>query len=247
MFRKLATAACATLLISCMDYSLDNPSANHSPTPIPASQLPEVEAITLPESVAAHVKATYADEQNISVEQVNILRFSREIWSDGCLGLGDPAELCLLTLTEGWQVEAVDPTTRGNSQFYRTDLTGGQIRLSKLENNLPPSVGDRILQTLRVKGMAQDNELSIVSAEPQVWDSCLGVADEDEICAAIGILGWKATATDTQSSWTYHTDGLGNAIVLHSASEALRGTIPPALRPPDETDHSSEINVDDFS
>ena len=62
MFRKLTTAACATLLIFCMDYALDNTSANHSPTSIPASQLLEVEVTTLLESVAAHVKATYVDE-----------------------------------------------------------------------------------------------------------------------------------------------------------------------------------------
>lgn len=57
MFRKLATAACATLLIFCMDYALDNPSVNHSSTSIPVSQLPEVEAATLLEAAAAHVKA----------------------------------------------------------------------------------------------------------------------------------------------------------------------------------------------
>ena len=234
MFRRLTTAACATLLISCVSYSLGDTPSNNPPGSAPISQLPEVEVPVRPEAVIARVKAAYADENNIPVEQVNILRFNRETWTDGCLGLGGSTEFCLLALTEGWQVEAVDSTNSSNSQFYRTDLTGGQVRLSTLENNLPRSVGDRIFQTIHERGITISGELSIASAEPQVWDGCLGVATEDEICAEISILGWKATVTDGQSRWTYHTDGLGNTIVLHSGSEPLRGTIPPALRLPAE-------------
>lgn len=217
MFRTLTTAACTALLIACSHYSLDNPSTNNPPLPAPVSQLPKVEVATLPEKIETRIKAAYANEQNIPVEQVDILRFSRETWNDGCLDLGSPDEFCSLALTEGWQVEAVDATTNDSNQFYRTDVTGEQIRLSTLENNLPPSVGDRILQTLRASGIATGDELSIVSAEPRLWDGCLGVAKEDEVCAAIGIFGWRAIATDTQGSWVYHTDSLGNRIVLKEA------------------------------
>lgn len=221
MIRKLTIAACTTLLISCVSYSPDMPLTGESPSPTPRPQLPEVEIVPLPEEITERIKETYAEDQNVSVEQVKIQRYSREIWEDGCLGLGESDEFCLLALTEGWQVEAVDTTTGSSSQFYRTNLTGGQVRLSTLENNLPPSVRDRILQTLRTSGMATDNELSIVSTEPQVWDGCLGMAAENEVCEAIGILGWRVIATDTNSTWTYHTDGLGNKIALKAAPVSL--------------------------
>ncbi|MEL6779989.1 MAG: hypothetical protein AAFO06_22360 [Cyanobacteria bacterium J06597_16] len=239
MLKAFSPALSAILLVSCVSPPLANPPTDSLPNPV-SLPLPDVIEIPLPPDIETQVKQAYANEQPneqpVAERQVTILRFSRETWPDSCLGLGQPAEACLFVLTEGWQVEAAD-ATGGNSRFYRTDLTGDSVRLSTLENNLPPSVGDRILQTLRARGMAEGTELSIVSAEPQVWDSCLGVAAEDEICAQIGILGWKATATDTRSSWTYHTDGLGKAIVLHSALERLKITIPPALRPPDEATH----------
>jgi len=111
-------------------------------------------------------------------------------------------------------------------------------------------VSDRILQTLRASGMAEGNSLSIVAAKPQLWDGCIGLAQDGDVCTEIAIFGWRATATDTKSYWTYHTDGLGNTILLNelaSLESPPDATIPPALEIPDDVSAPTELEVNDFS
>ncbi|ESA33135.1 hypothetical protein N836_22350 [Leptolyngbya sp. Heron Island J] len=80
---------------------------------------------TLPDAIATAVKTALSQELADAALQVE--SYSCETWSDGCLGLGGPAELCLAALTEGWRVELLDPTT-GESYFYRTNHDGTQVR-----------------------------------------------------------------------------------------------------------------------
>lgn len=118
---------CTALLMSCTAVS------NSNPTPTPGSShtslQPERPDASLPEAIQNQIKAALADDLGITVDQLMIGRYSRETWSDGCLGLGGPAESCLMALTEGWQVEVMD-TEAGQNYVYRTDLTGEQIRPS---------------------------------------------------------------------------------------------------------------------
>ncbi|MDY6941275.1 MAG: hypothetical protein SWY16_26910 [Cyanobacteriota bacterium] len=178
--------------------------------------LPEPEFEQLPESIAEDVKAALQEE--IADASPVIGRYSRETWSDGCLGLGGPAESCLAALTEGWQVEVIDTNTN-QSFFYRTTLNGDSIRRSTLAINLPPSLRDRIFQTIADSGFADFNALSVVSAEPRLWDGCYGIPPEDGVCTQIGILGWRAVITDGSQSWVYHTDNLGSEIRLNETGE----------------------------
>ena len=67
----------------------------------PTEPAREVEA--LPDAIASAVKATLSQELGEASLQVG--RYSRETWSDGCLGLGGPAEGCLAALTERWHVD----------------------------------------------------------------------------------------------------------------------------------------------
>ena len=169
----------------------------------------------LPDAIATNVKAALGEE--IDETALQIVRYSRENWSDGCLGLGGPAESCLAEETEGWQVEVTDSTNQ--SYFYRTDLTGDNIRRSTLEHNLPPSLRDRIFQTIVEEGLANDVEaLSVVAAEPRLWDGCYGIPPEvtgDNACPEVGIFGWRAVVSDGDQSWVYHTDNGGTEIRLN--------------------------------
>lgn len=169
----------------------------------------------LPDAIAADVKAALSEE--IGDIPLEIRRYSRETWSDGCLGLGGPAESCLAEETEGWQVEVIDGTDQ--SYFFRTNLAGDQIRRSTLEHNLPPSVSDRIFQTIVEDGLTDDLEaLSVVSAEPRLWDGCYGLPPEatgNNACPEVGIFGWQAVISDGDQSWVYHTDNGGTEIRLN--------------------------------
>ncbi|MEO1347695.1 MAG: hypothetical protein AAFW84_02680 [Cyanobacteria bacterium J06635_15] len=170
----------------------------------------DVEFERLPDAIATQVKAQLSEE--IGDTSLQIGRYSRETWSDGCLGLGGPAESCLAALTEGWQVEVTDTTNQ--SYFYRTDLSGNSIRRSTLAHNLPPSLRDRIFQTVIDNGLADVEDLTVTAAEPRLWDGCYGIPQIDGNCPAIGILGWHTIISDGDQSWVYHTNNSGSVIQL---------------------------------
>ena len=79
----------------------------------------------LPDAIATAIKTDLSQELGDVTLQVE--NYSRETWSDGCLGLGGPAELCLAALTEGWRVELIDIAT-SESYRYRTNIDGTQVR-----------------------------------------------------------------------------------------------------------------------
>lgn len=93
----------------------------------PGTPIAESPSDTLPDTIQTQVRTDLANHLSIPTDQITIQTYSRRTWSDGCLGLGGPAELCLAALTDGWQVEAVDNETN-ETYIYRTNLNGDQIR-----------------------------------------------------------------------------------------------------------------------
>ncbi|MEL7503819.1 MAG: hypothetical protein AAFN18_15265 [Cyanobacteria bacterium J06554_6] len=166
-----------------------------------------------PETVSERIRQRMAADLGVSVSTINIERFSRETWSDGCLGLGGPAESCLAALTEGWQIEAAHYETQTRT-FYRTDLTGDQIRQSNQAQNLPPSLQERLFNLTSEQFEANVETLTVTDSSPALWNGCMGVEPPETMCTQIGIFGWRATVSDGQQQWICHTDNLGNDIRL---------------------------------
>ena len=81
---------------------------------------------TVPDAIMNAVVAQHAEFINAPADSIRVQASSRQTWSDGCLGLGGPAEACLFALTEGWQVTVVDGTDEATT--YRTNLNGDSIR-----------------------------------------------------------------------------------------------------------------------
>lgn len=98
------------------------------PVEAPTTPEPTTPEAALPSEVEIAVKAALAAE--IGDTETTVESYSRQTWSDGCLGLGGPAEACLAALTEGWQVELVDSAT-GNRYTYRTNENGSAVRLDE--------------------------------------------------------------------------------------------------------------------
>ncbi|ASC73215.1 uncharacterized protein XM38_041770 [Halomicronema hongdechloris C2206] len=219
----------ALLLLSCAPLSdgnstpVDHPPTSSSPM---ATPLPQVPSDPLPDAVSTAVKADLADHLGVSVEQLSIGRHSRETWPDGCLGLGGPSEICLAALVEGWQVEVIDMRSQ-QSYFYRTDLSGQQVRRSELEHNLPLSLRDRIFQVAAAQGSQPSASLEVIDAQPQTWNGCYGLAAANEACPEIAIFGWRAIISDGNQYWIYHTDNLGNEIRLNETASG--GTARPSF------------------
>ncbi len=63
---------------------------------------------------------------------MRILEARSQEWSDGCLGLGKPDELCTQAITPGWQIVVTDGM---RNWTYRTDNSGNIIRLEQLNSN----------------------------------------------------------------------------------------------------------------
>ncbi|MEM8615066.1 MAG: hypothetical protein AAGF93_23880, partial [Cyanobacteria bacterium P01_H01_bin.105] len=117
------------LLLSCTlqpepaqsvpDISTSTPSSNQT--------VADTSPDTLPDTIQTQVRTDLANHLGIPSDQITLQSHSRQTWSDGCLGLGGPAEICLTALTDGWQVEAINTETN-EIYVYRTNLKGDQIR-----------------------------------------------------------------------------------------------------------------------
>jgi len=238
MFRSIAPSLLAVVvLLSCAPV----PEAGSTPTETPdrtpssptAMPLPEVPYEPLPEAVSRAVQADLADHLGVSADQLSIGRHSRETWPDGCLGLAGPDQFCTAALVEGWQVEVIDMRSH-QSYFYRSDLTGQQVRRSELEHNLPLSLRDRIFQVAAAQGAQPSASLGVIDAQPQTWNGCYGLAAAHAACPEIAIFGWRAVISDSHQYWIYHTDNLGNEIRLNQTASG--GTALPSFMAPSASD-----------
>jgi len=166
----------------------------------------------VPEQVSDRVLEFASEDLNVPVAELSILRFSQEVWQDGCLGLGQPNELCLQALVPGWQLEVVH---NDQSYFYRTDERAEVIRRSTLENNLPPSITEQVIDLAAAESGIPAEQLQVTSSEPRVWDGCLGVEAPGTPCTEIAIFGWRAVVEGNGETLVYHTDMTGDDIRLN--------------------------------
>lgn len=166
----------------------------------------------VPEAVSDRVLEYAADDLQVPQSELSILRVNQAVWQDGCLGLGQPYEGCLLALVPGWQVEVVH---NDQSYFYRTDERGEAIRRSTLENNLPPSIAEKVIEMAASESGIPAEQLTVTSSEPRVWDGCLGIAEPGTACTEIAIFGWRAVVEGNGETLVYHTDMTGDDIRLN--------------------------------
>lgn len=80
----------------------------------------------LPSAIADATLQAAAQQSGADIANLSIVEFKPQTWSDGCLGLGGPAEGCLAALTEGWRVAIAEDQ---RTWVFRTDSDGSQVRL----------------------------------------------------------------------------------------------------------------------
>lgn len=187
--------------------------------------------VQLPNSVSIAVRRTHAREFKLPIATLQIASFSRETWSDGCLGLGKPNESCLAALVDGWYVEVSDGT---QSWFYRTDATGRSIRLEdpNLIGSLPLEVSRKVLRTVAQAQNVPVNQLQIAAARSMTWDGCLGVAGPTDACTMIAIPGWQVIVSGPQQYWVYHINQTADQIKLNPTNSS-KSTVLPTFWQPD--------------
>lgn len=102
-------------------------------TLVPAPSLQEVprdlltsEVETLPAGVKTAVLNDAVKRTSKTVAALKILEAQPQQWSDGCLGLGKPDEICTQAIVPGWRVVVTDGL---RNWTYRTDDRGDAIAL----------------------------------------------------------------------------------------------------------------------
>ena len=93
-------------------------------TPIPENG----DTSVLPPEVVLAAQQWLANELGVQVEEIEILSTEQVEWTDSCLGLGGPDEICAQVITPGWRAIFL---VNGQEYEVRTDETGAVFRLAQ--------------------------------------------------------------------------------------------------------------------
>ncbi len=190
----------------------------------------------IPGNLEARLRNTIRTEYDVNPSRLRVSEAERQTWSDSCLGLGGPAELCAFVMTPGWRVTM----TNGDSTWvYRTDESGSVIRLESTDFAEQPTNPDRPSDRLpnRVERrvyeyVAQEagtSRLRITDYSAEEWpDSCLGVPSPVELCAPAITPGWRVTVTDGENVWIVRTNADGTAI--RTEPQVVNQGLPDSIR-----------------
>lgn len=88
----------------------------------------EMQSENVPEKVVNSVRQEISKRDRIDANKLKAIEATQQTWSDGCLGLAKPDEICTQALVEGWRIVVSDGK---KSWTYRTDATGRFLRLEK--------------------------------------------------------------------------------------------------------------------
>ncbi|MDX1687464.1 MAG: hypothetical protein R3248_05735 [Candidatus Promineifilaceae bacterium] len=84
----------------------------------------EGEQSGLPEAVVV-ARQALAEKLGANADEIEVISYERQEWTDSCLGLGGPAESCLQVITPGWLVML---GFEGQAYEFHTDETGDIVR-----------------------------------------------------------------------------------------------------------------------
>ncbi len=178
--------------------------------------------------------------------KINDTTKTREQWPDGCLGLGEPDEVCLQAFVPGYEV-TITGEFEGEKSIeavwvFHTDENFNQIRLNKEASQLPnpaqmnndspevPSaIEQKIQEQVQQRYPRSNFNITEMQKTSQQWpDACLGLAQPDEVCAQVIVPGYEVTVTgnfDTaetiEAVWIFHTDQDFNRIRLNEEASQL--------------------------
>lgn len=207
--------ALATLLCWCIPFTHATIAAA-SPFPSAIAQSADSEE-ELPLPLAVGVRRDLAERLDIPPGKLRVTEATRQTWSDACLGLPQPEEMCAQVLTEGWEIVVSD----GDREWvYRSDLAGDVLRLAdSVQDTLPESVSKAVLQDLAQRAKLPESAFRIERAQPEIWsDGCLGLPAPGQICTEALVEGWQVTVANGNREWVYHTDESGATVRIDGSA-----------------------------
>jgi len=90
-------------------------------------------SVNSPQSIEAAVLQDAARRSGLSISALRIVQTQRRNWSDGCLGLGGPVDLCLNAIVPGWRVVVASGQQRW---VYRTNQSGSVVKLDEAASQI---------------------------------------------------------------------------------------------------------------
>jgi hypothetical protein len=202
------------LLAACAPGQAAQPTTEPAPAETPIAETPMSEtpdAGNTSEAVTAAAVARLAADLGLAEADVTVLSAEETEFTDGCLGLGGPAESCLQAITPGWLVML---SANGQEYEAHTDATGQQVRIAGLDGSSSTGAVDAITASAAAVladqlGIAPD-AITVVSAEETEFsDGCLGLGGPEESCLQAITPGWIVTLSADGQEYVAHTDATG--------------------------------------
>jgi hypothetical protein len=226
VFLMLFLAACAPVPLSPATGSPGSPSpegpvnqpTRETPPAVPVgtpTRLPSgpTSDDDLPEAVQKAIE-TFSLSLGSTVGEVTVISYEEETFTDSCLGLGGPAEMCLQALTPGYLIHLeVD----GKPYEVHTDRSGTNVRTKDMEGPIVVQPGAEqpvpVLAAMRALSESlgvQVGEIEVLSVEEVEWpNSCLGLAGPGEMCAEVITPGFVIILQAGGNEYEFHSDRTG--------------------------------------
>lgn len=188
----------------------------------------------LPARIANAVILDLSKRTGIAPGRLQVTQASRQTWSNGCLGLARPDEICTQALVEGWRVVV---SNNRRTWVYRTDRTGRVLRLegrtgANISNKLPDRVARAVLRDAARQLNVSTSQLEIGRSQRRNWsDSCLGLGRPEYSCAAVVVPGWLVTVESGRQRLVYRTGDLNSTIVLDEEASSFDNNTSSEIRP----------------
>jgi hypothetical protein len=174
--------------------------------------------------IMRQVRLDLSERFNVPRQSLKLVSFSRETWSNGCLGLEAPNERCTGALVEGWRIEMTDGQ---QNWVYRTDLTAQVLRPepSVNEAEIPPDVSETVLTAIAKQVGVPIATLRIAESKAATWNGCMGIYEPNRACTLIAIPGWQIIVAGAKQSWVYHISEDGTRIAQNTTASGS-GLVP---------------------
>ena len=130
LFAILLTTAAAIFIWTSFS-NLPIAQAQNAVIPVPDVQQQPVELLTadnIPPEVKSAVLNDAVKRTSKTVSALKITEAQSRSWSNGCLGLAKPDEICTQAIVPGWQITVTDGL---KNWIYRTDEMGDTVRLER--------------------------------------------------------------------------------------------------------------------
>lgn len=205
MKKPILFFACLSLLLSACTAAIQTPPVNHK-TP-------------LYETAGDYQNRTQAEKAAIEMvtlqygydpAQILLLKSTKRTWSDSCLEIAPPSEVCVQENIPGYMVVLYSEP----SVFeVHTDLTGQIVyALNYLTQTV--TAADVAIYLLAKQLALPTSSILIQTMETVDWpDSCLGVYSENVICATMQTPGYLIRLDVQGTVYEFHADIYGSRLI----------------------------------